>query len=190
MESIEQTRCMDALEPLLTGIVGAFDEAMAMYHREYSAAARADHTDSCAAHAVQNHVVANLERKFSEAPGVHFLTVRGMRVMNVGDILVASMKKLDSDGRHRNHDSQQQRDFDAQKPLPDIPPAAVRLRIGYEPDVAFTDVERVLIARPQGKSVVWQSQIIDGAEGCSWVDITPQKLPGFRDHKARRSTGE
>lgn len=189
MESAEQTQCMDALEPLFGGIHTAFDEAMAMYHREYSAAARADHTDSCAAHIVQNHVVANLERALSEARGVHFLTVRGMRVMNVKDVLVAGMKKLDGDGRHRNHDSKQQRDFDAQKPLPDIPPAATRLRIGYEPDAAFMGIERVLVVRPQRKSIIWQSQIIDGVGGCSWVDITPQTLPGFGSQKASRSAG-
>lgn len=189
MESPEQTRCMDALQPLFQQIANAFAEAMAAYHADIAASARADHSDSCAAHNVHNFATKRLERSLAGTPGVHFLSPRGLWVMNVQDVLVASVKKMDGDGNHRSHDSKQQRDFDAQKPLPELPNEAVRLRIGYEPDPAFMSVERVLVVRPGKRLDRWQAQIIDDDGAWSWTDITPEFLPGFGNERARRASG-
>ena len=87
------------------------------------------------------------------------------------------MKKVDAEGRHRNADTDQQRRFDTQEDIPGLPPAAMRLTFGYEPDPAFSKCERVIVARPSGKAIKWAAQIVDGDDGAfSWVDISQPRL--------------
>ena len=96
---------------------------------------------------------------------------------------VVRAKKVDENGRHQNATTKQQRAFDAQLPLDGIPPAATRVIVGYQPDEAFSAVERVTVRRPRGR---WVSQIVD-VDGSAeqpqrWIDITPPDL--FRRRRA------
>jgi hypothetical protein len=100
--------------------------------------------------------------------------VRGLHLLNVHDKVLIRAKKVDENGRHRNSDTAQQRAFDAQEDLPGLPPAAARLVIGYQPDPAFSEVERVIVRRPLGR---WVSQILETDETATWEDITPVELP-------------
>ncbi len=170
----EQDRVMGILEPFLERIFPIFPAAMAKYNEEYPAAVRAEHENRTAAGCVYDHVWTGFKSEFMEDDGFHFLHVRGLNVLNIRDEVVIRAKKVDANGRHRNHDSKQQQDFDRQVALPDMPPAAIRLVAGYEPDVAFSEVQRVMIRRPL---IGWVSQIIEATENPHWVDITPQELP-------------
>jgi hypothetical protein len=89
-------------------------------------------------------------------------------------VVWARAKKADENGRHRNADTTQQRAFDGQLDIPGLPKEAARVVIGYQPDAAFSTVERVTIRRPLGR---WVSQLVEMDEGCGWVDITPTELP-------------
>jgi len=170
----EQKHVMELLEADLSRIYPIFENALALYNSEITAKARAEHDDTAAAKAMHCHVWAGFQRAFLDEPGYTFLEVRGLKVLNIRDQVVLRAKKVDVNGRHRNADTAQQRAFDAQEDIPGMPPAATRVVIGYQPDIAFSEVERVIIRRPKG---LWVSQIVDVDEDIQWVDITPVELP-------------
>jgi len=175
---LEQQDVMEFLHPWLDRIYTPFHVAMSRYNDEYPDSVRAEHTDSVAAHNIHCHLMHEFEREFSETPGFNFLESRGLKVLNIQDVLVARFKKVNEEGRHRNHPSKQQENFDRQLPLSGLPPAALRVTFGYEPDPAFSQCDRVMVARPQGKSIIWASQIIEEGDAIDWVDITPKRFAG------------
>jgi hypothetical protein len=169
----DQLEIMTVLEPYLARMYPCFPAALALYN-EVEPHIRAEHDDRAAASAVYCHVWSGLQREFSEELGFHFLTYRGLNLLNIRDQILIRAKKVDANGRHRNADTSQQRAFDAQEDLPGLPPAAVRLVMGYQPDAAFSEVERVTVRRPRGR---WVSQLIEAETERAWVDITPVELP-------------
>ena len=175
---MEQQQVMEFLEPWLECIARPFHEAMQLYNEDYPSSVRAEHDDSVAAHIVHLHAVYGWEREFSDTKGFHVLECRGLMLVNIKDVLVGRIKKVDEEGHHRNHDSNQQRDFDRQLSLPGLPPSALRVTFGYEPDPAFSKCVRVMVARPQGRSIMWASQIVEEEGSASWVDITPRRFTG------------
>lgn len=179
----DQEEVMRLLEPDLSRIYPIFPAAVALYNSEVSAKARAELDDSAAAKSTHCHVWAGFQREFLDESGYDFLEVRGLKVLNIRDQLLIRAKKVDANGRHRNADTAQQRAFDAQENLPGLPAAATRLVIGYQPDIAFSEVERVIVRRPLGR---WVSQIVEADEAPHWIDITPRELPL---ESGRRATG-
>jgi hypothetical protein len=180
----DQLKIMEVLEPYLGRMFPIFGEAVALYNDEVSAAARAEHDDRATASAVWCHVWHGFQREFAGEAGFHFMEVRGLHILNLQDKIVLRAKKVDANGRHRNNDTEQQRAFDAQEPLPGLPPAADRIIMGYQPDPVFSRVERVLVRRPLG---AWVSQIAEPGGDRAWIDITPVELPFGR---VRRAAGE
>lgn len=170
----DQAAIMAKLEPFLPRVFPLFSSAMRMYVEGYPPNIRAEHDDRAAMSAVYCHIWKGFQREFVDEPGFTFLNVRGLELLNIYDEIVIRAKKVDANGRHRNSDTEQQRNFDAQIDLPGLPPEADRLVVGYQPDIAFTEVERVLIRRPKGD---WISQILEPSADDSWVDITPARLP-------------
>lgn len=179
----EQQRVMDALAPYLSRMFPIFGAAVEMYNTEVSARARAEHNNRAVANAVWCHVWQGFQREFLEEDGLHFLTMKGLDVLNIRDEVVLRAKKVDANGRHSNADTKQQRAFDDQLELPGLPPAAIRVVMGYQPDEAFSAVERVIVRRPKG---LWVSQVLNDEEPAQWVDITPRELP----FPARRRVAE
>lgn len=179
----DQSDVMGLLEPHLSRIYPIFPSALDLYNSDVSPMARAELDDRASASAVYCHVWKGFQREFLDESGFHFLNVRGLQILNIRDQLLIRAKKVDANGRHRNADTLQQRAFDAQEDLPGLPCAAVRLVIGYQPDVAFSQVERVVVRQPFGR---WVAQVVEADEAPHWVDITPAELPLPR---GRRATG-
>lgn len=179
----DQQNVMAVLAPFLPRLHAIFPAALNLYNQEVGPQARAEHNTRAIANAVWCHAWAGFRREFMDEPGFHFLERRGLEVLNIRDELVLRAKKVDENGRHQNADTRQQREFDAQLPLEGLPPAAIRVIIGYQPDEAFSVVERVTVRRPRG---LWVSQIVDVDEAAEepqrWIDITPLDL--FRRRRA------
>jgi hypothetical protein len=180
---IEQQAAMRVLEPYFAQIAGIYDWAVQLYNEDTTPRARAEHDARAALAAIYNHAWKGMLREFGEEPGFHFLEVRGLNVLNIRDEVVLRSKRVDANGRHRNHDNQQQRDFDRQKPLPGLSAGAVRLVIGYELDPAFSTVVRVIARRPLGQ---WVAQIVLVDDAYTWEDITPAQLPFRAGQRAAR----
>jgi hypothetical protein len=179
----DQVEIMGLLAPYLGRMFPLFDAAVDLYNTEYTPLVRAQHNDTATATDVWCHIWHGFQHEFADETGFHFLKVRGLHLLNVGDRLLIRTKKVDENGRHQNADTQQQRAFDAQEELPGLPPKAARLVMGYQPDAAFSRVERVIVRRPLGR---WIAQIVEDGSTCKWIDITPVELP-FRG--GRRGTG-
>jgi hypothetical protein len=187
-EDRDQDQCMKLAEPLLLDFHEIWHHAFATYHRmppEFTA----EHDDTTVANCIRSHAWTEIVRRFDGRPGCKLMRLRRLNLLLHKDETVWRFKLVDGAGRHSNYQTPQQQDFDDQKDLPGIPPAAARLTSGYQPDDAAQAIERIIVACPLGPSIRWAAQVnvIDSA--VSWIDITPVRLPGTErfDYRGRRS---
>jgi hypothetical protein len=183
----DQLKCMETAAPLLQDLYDGWYAAFGKY-KAYDPAFTAEHDDTTAANCVRSHMLQEIIERFEGRRGCTILRLSGLSLLNYRDELVWRFKKVDGSGRHRNYQTKQQEDFDDQKDLPNIPPKAARLTSGYNLDAAGQIIERIVVSRPLGRTIVWSCQInmINGA--VEWEDITPVRLPGTSrfDYRGRR----
>lgn len=177
-----QEQAMAVIEPMMQKFYSIFPEALKIYNEKYPPEVTAQHESRTAAGCVRDHAWTELKSFFMGTEGFHFLDIRGLHVLNIRDELVVRIKKVDANGLHSNYQTAQQKDFDRQVDLPGLPSAAERVVIGYQPDIAFSEVERVIVRSPSKK---WASQILHIDEAVSWVDITPIELPLSAEGRAK-----
>lgn len=186
--NVDQERCMALAAPLLIDLHQAWYEAFGQYLK-YPAEFTAEHDDTTAANCIRSHMWTEVVRRFDGRHGCKLLSLGRLNLLLYKNDVVWRFKKVDGSGRHQNYQTKQQRDYDDQLELPGLPGAAVRLTSGYQPDGAGQAIDRVIVSRPLGKSMMWaaQTNVIDNA--ASWVDITPRRLAGTDrfDYRARRS---
>jgi hypothetical protein len=176
MDDIEeqQAMAMTVLEPHFATLTDIYKSAVDLYNEGTSPRIRAEHDSRAALNSIYALAWKGYEREFGDTAGLHLLNMRGLKVLNIADKVVARAKRVDANGRHVNNRTDQQKDFDRQLPLVGLPPEAVRLVIGYELDPAYSTVERVIVRHTMGD---WVSQIISIDEEYHWEDITPVRLP-------------
>jgi hypothetical protein len=93
------------------------------------------------------------------------------------------LKKMDEDGKTRNYPTKQAQDYDAQRQLPELPLPPVRLTAGYWLDATGQNINRVQIARPNGRRVpTWCAEIVPNEDRKGgeriWVDVTRERRFG------------
>ena len=175
---------MAVLEPYLPLLSGAVRRGFATYQTHYPHLVRAAHDNAAAAHNVHRHMLEELEIAVAGLRGLAMLNTRGLMLLNVHDRAVARFKKMDEMGHSSSYPTGQVRNFDQQLPLPGLPPAATRLTIGYEPDLAFSTIVRVLVSCPLGPHSHWCVQVNEEPAGeASWVDITPKRIASTEPFK-------
>jgi hypothetical protein len=176
----DQEDCMGRIEPILGVLHDCLLDGMAFYQNpeNYSPEAAAQQRDRTAAGCVNDHAYHRLRERLDGVPGCHFLNVRGLDVLNYCDTALIRLKKVNGAGRARNLLTKQQEDYDAQVAIPGLPPEAARMIAGYQPDAIFSSVERVIISRPLGRTILWAAQLVMVEDQPSWIDITPPRLTG------------
>lgn len=176
--SDDQDECMARIEPILKVLHDCLHEGMAFYldPNNYSVGAVAQQRERTVAGCVNDHAFHRLREMLEGQSGCHFPNVRGLEILNFKDIALVRVKKVNGAGRGRNAQTKQQKDYDAQLPLPGLPLAAVRLVAGYQPDATFTSVQRVIISRPMGKAILWTAQVNLVEDHIAWSDITPSRF--------------
>lgn len=170
-------RRLEQAKELLPDLYETCQVAMAKY-RDYPPELMAEHDDRAAANCIYRHMIMEAGRRFDGRAGCKFLDVKGLMVLNWRDEIVWRWKKVDRRGRHKNYQTKQQRVFDDRERLPGIPEPAIRLTCGYQPDATGLAIERVVIARPMGRSVQWAAQINMIEDAPVWVDITQPRFGG------------
>jgi hypothetical protein len=180
-------RCMELVSPLLVGLHDEWRGAHHLYQERYPADVLSEHDDSTAASCLRAHMLMAVMRRFDSVNGCHVLDVNGLKVLNYRDLAVFRFKKVDAAGRHHNYQTAQQKDFDDQFPLPNLPAEAVRLTSGYQLDVSGQMIERIIIARALGSSIMWTAQVNVVEDHAIWIDITPRRLAGTErfDYRGR-----
>jgi hypothetical protein len=170
----QQAMAMAVLEPHFAIVTDIYRFAVKLYNEGTAPRIRAEHDSRAALNSIYALAWKGYEREFGEMPGMHLLNVRGLKVLNISDKVVIRAKRVDANGRHVNNPTKQQRDFDRQIPLLNLPTEAVRLVVGYELDPAFSTVERIIVRHTMGD---WVSQIVVINDQYQWEDITPARLP-------------
>lgn len=174
--SADQDDCMSRIEPLFGVLHDSLHHGMSFYLGKYMKKVLAQHRDRTAANCVYDHAFHNLREQLDGQKGCHFLNSRGLEVLNYFDRALIRLKKVDGAGRGSNVLTKQQRDYDDQKSIPGLPDAAKRLIVGYQPDIAFSAIERVIVSRPLGKTILWSAQIVVADAAAKWFDITPVRF--------------
>lgn len=176
---LDITANMAVLEPYLPLLSGCVKRAFTYYQTAYPALAHAAHDNAASAKNVHRHILDEVTVASDGLSGLSMIDVRGLFVLNIHDLVVVRFKKMDDEGRSVSYPTEQAKKYDRQLPLPELPVAATRLTFGYEPDLAFSAIIRVLVACPLGLRAHWCVQVNEEEAGAaSWVDITPQRLPG------------
>lgn len=167
------------LEPYLSVLAAIVRRGFATYQDKYPSEVKAAHDGAAAAKCIHRHVLEELAIGIDGLSGLAIVNARGLMVLNVHDRAVLRFKKMDEEGYSSSYPTDQAKRFDRQLSLPHIPPAATRLTFGYETDLAFSTIVRILAACPLGPRTHWCAQITEDVPGfATWVDITPRRIPG------------
>ena len=173
----DQNRAMDIAAPILRELYAVLDELVAFYFGgDYSTAARADHTDTAVANCIYSHAEKKVAALAGTFPGLTVLNRRSLKAANYKDQALFRFKKVKANGKHSNYQTEQQQDYDDQKPFPGFPPEAIRLTVGYELDEAGATLKRIMITRPMGRTILWTSQVVIEEDAARWEDITPRRF--------------
>jgi hypothetical protein len=131
------------------------------------------------------HMHAEADRKLIGRDGIHPIDYRGGLRLWLYDRanVVIRLKKMDEDGRSRNYPTKQAKDYDAQRELPGLPLPPVRLTAGYWLDATGQIINRVQIARPNGRRApIWCAAIVPQEQRKAgeriWIDVTSQRGVG------------
>jgi hypothetical protein len=94
--------------------------------------------------------------------------------------VVIRLKKMDEDGKSRNYPTKQAKDYDAQRELPGLPLPPVRLTAGYWLDATGQIINRVQIARPDGRRLpTWCAAVVPQEQRTAgeriWIEVTRQR---------------
>lgn len=175
-------RSMEHVMTVLTPFLDDFDaigrHGLAVYRERYPAELRLEHSDRSAASLIHDHMCFEAERLLAGQEDVRALDVRSLKLWLIGDQVVIRLKKMDEEGRARNLQTRQQRDFDLHRTLPGVPPAPTRVTLGYFPDRTMTEVIRVQVACPIGREIAWCAAIVPAEKAVAgerrWIDVTRQ----------------
>lgn len=163
---------MEGIAHLIDDIDGIPRAAFETYRR-YSPEVLVELDTRAAAACIYAHMVAEADRRWIGRRGIKPIDVRGLKVWLISDIVVLRWKKMDEDGRSRNYPTKQAQDFDRGKPLPGLPPPAIRITAGYLLDPPKTGYERTQIAKPRGSKIEWCVAIVPATVSeTQWVDVT------------------
>jgi len=189
---IDQSEAMNKAQPVLAIVHGILEDAVNFYFGDaYSDAARAEHDTRAMKNCIYAHSQNRMYVCEAENDGINILNVNGMKVLNFKDEVVLRLKNVNENGKHTNYPTEQQIDYDDQMELEGIPHKAIRLTAGYQLDSSGTELERIMIARPIGRSVFWTAQVEIEEEIAQWIDITPKRFAGTEvsDFEAGRARG-
>ena len=169
---------MQRLEPLLDDLDAIPREAHRMY-QSYNPRHLIEHSPRAQATCIYDHMVAEAERRFGQRDGVKPLDIRGLKLWVFDQHTVVRFKKMDEDGTTANYPTRQAQDFDQNLELDGVPPKPIRVSVGYFLDPTGTEIQRVQVARPNGKKRVdWCAAIVPSAAretgGLLWEEVTKQ----------------
>jgi hypothetical protein len=128
------------------------------------------------------HMHAEADRRLIDRSGIRAIDYNGRLRLWLYESanVVIRLKKMDEDGKSRNYPTKQAKLYDAQRELPGLPLPPVRLTAGYWLDRTGQIINRVQIARPNGKYLpTWCAAVVPKEDREAgeriWIDITRQR---------------
>ncbi|GHO52907.1 hypothetical protein [Ktedonobacter robiniae] len=113
------------------------------------------------ANIVNNYICHEIRHRFADIPGVTITEHLGFLVLNFSDLVLSRFKILDRNLRAGNVWTKRQRDYDDLLELPDLPPKAIRVTIGYQLDRSETEIKNILVTRPAHRKIAWHFSILN-----------------------------
>lgn len=128
------------------------------------------------------HMHAEADRRLMGRGDIRPIDYQGglkLWLYEAGNVVIR-LKKMDEDGKSRNYPTKQAKDYDAQRELPGLPLPPVRLTAGYWLDATGQIVNRVQIARPDGRRLpTWCAAVVPHEERKAgeriWIEVTRQR---------------
>lgn len=118
---------------------------------------------------VNDFICREIRRRFADVPGTNQLRVHGINVLDLGNGTVTRVKKVDSQYRSSNINTRHNKHYMLQLILPDLPPEATRLIVGYQLNELETEIKDIVVTCPDGQRVLWYYSLLGGQ--------APQELP-------------
>lgn len=118
---------------------------------------------------VNDFICKEIQRRFAVIPGTNQLRVHGINALDLGNGIVTRIKKVDNHYRSSNIRTQHNERYMLQLSLPDLPPEATRLIVGYQLNDLETEIKDIVVTCPDGRRLLWYYSLLDGA--------APQELP-------------
>jgi hypothetical protein len=175
----------ETLDALGGGILDELEQIVRAGHARYQEYRPADLIEldgRAQAACTYCHMLAEADRRFIGRDGIRLIDYRGSLKLWLFEQanVVIRLKKMDEDGKSRNYPTKQARDYDAQRQLPGLPLPPVRLTAGYWLDATGQIINRVQIARPNGRlAPMWCAAIVPTEERRAgeriWTDVTRQR---------------
>jgi hypothetical protein len=128
------------------------------------------------------HMHYEADRRLMGRDGIRAIDYQGGLKLWLYDAanIVIRLKKMDEDGKSSNYPTKQAKDYDAQRELPGLPLPPVRLTAGYWLDRTGQIINRVQIARPNGRRLpTWCAAVVPQEQRTAgeriWIDVTRQR---------------
>jgi hypothetical protein len=137
--------------------------------RDLDPSVRYDLGNRSRASIVNDFICKELQRLFADVPGTNQLRVHGIQAFDLGVGIVTRIKKVDDRYRSSNINTRHNERYMLQLSLPDLPPEATRLIVGYQLNELETEIKDIVVTCPDGRRVLWHYSLLGGQ--------MPQELP-------------
>jgi hypothetical protein len=117
-------------------------------------------TNTARANCLYSFIIHHARTHFSADPNVKILEKR-LFLVGIKGLVLLRFKKLKSvdDKRSSNYPTLFQVNYTAQQMLPDMPPEAARLTVGYVLDVTAASIQGLFVTYPCGKMLHWDFEV-------------------------------
>jgi hypothetical protein len=145
-------------------------------------------TPTARANCLYSFTIHHARSHFSNDPNVKIIEKR-LFLVGVKGLVLLRFKKLKGidDKRSSNYPTLFQMHYSAQQVLPDMPPEAARLTVGYVLDVTATAIQGLFVTYPCGKMLHWDFEVERSA---SKVVPLPTTQQGERKRRVRAKNVE
>ena len=125
------------------------------------------HRASTRAGIVRDLMVDRVRKEFEGVPGTRIIEPENvaLTLLEIDERILLRCKKLTADKLTRNYPTTHARDYDRGRDLPEIPPAAQRMTLGYRVNRLQTDIRDVLITYAIGKEVIYSLVLDEPQQG-------------------------
>lgn len=149
------------------------------------------------ANVMYRFICEEVELHFAHVRGVNVMTVEGMLVLNVGGEAAIRFKKIGDDYRSSNIKTRHQELYSLQVELPNLPPMAARLTVGYQLEELQTEIKDIQVTHPKGDDLLWHYTLLEPAQSDTLPfpeiplqPVQPTTPPRVRAKQVKKPSGE
>ena len=153
---IDESAARAVLAPLHDEFFGVIDSAWSRFQAGPATLTQRP-SNRYRANAMADLMVDEARQRFGDRTGVRIL--EGDRfLLNVENCVLVQFKKVDQELLSANYQTPTAVAFDGQRTLPGLPDVS-RITIGYQPDVAWSEISSVVVLLRRGRHLMWNYEL-------------------------------